>query len=70
MENTIEFNEWMKKIRSNYYSDDKQMNNAFDKLRELANNKNWKDENNTQYNIMDSSSKDIYVDRWIHLARR
>ena len=70
MQNTIEFNEWMKKIRSNYYSDDRQMNNAFDKLRELANNKNWKDENNTQYNIMDSSSKDIYVDRWIHLARR
>ena len=70
MQNTIEFNEWMKKIKSNYYSDDKQMNNAFDKLRELANNKNWKDENNTQYNIMDSSSKNIYVDRWIHLARR
>ena len=70
MQNTIEFNEWMKKIRSNYYSDDRQMNNAFDKLRELANNKNWKDENNTQYNIMDSSSKNIYVDRWIHLARR
>ena len=48
MENTAtEFNEWMKKIRSNYYSDDRQMNNAFEKLKELANNKNWKDENNT-----------------------
>ena len=70
MQNTIEFNEWMKKIKSNYYSDDKQMNNAFDKLRELANNKNWKDEDNTQYNIMDSSSKDIYVDRYNDMARR
>ena len=47
MQNTIEFNEWMKKIKSNYYSDDEKMNNAFDKLKELANNKNWKDENNT-----------------------
>jgi len=47
MQNTIEFNEWMKKIRSNYYSDDEKMNNAFDKLKQLANNKNWKDENNT-----------------------
>ena len=47
MQNTIEFNECIKKIKSNYYSDDKQMNNAFDKLRELANNKNWKDEDNT-----------------------
>ena len=47
MQNTIEFNEWMKKIKSNYYSDDEKMNNAFDKLRQLANNKNWKDENNT-----------------------
>jgi len=37
----------MKKIRSNYYSDDEKMNNAFDKLKQLANNKNWKDENNT-----------------------
>ncbi len=47
MQNTIEFNEWMKKIKSNYYSDDEKMNNAFDKLKQLANNKNWKDENNT-----------------------
>ena len=70
MQNTIEFNEWMKKIRSNYYSDDEKMNNAFDKLKQLANNKNWKDENNTQYNIMDSSSKDIYVDRYNDMARR
>nr|QPI16415.1 MAG: hypothetical protein NIOZUU157_00308 [Virus NIOZ-UU157] len=47
MQNTIEFNEWMKKIKSNYYSDDEKMNNAFDKLKQLANNKNWKDEDNT-----------------------
>jgi len=47
MQNTIEFNEWMKKIKSNYYSDDEKMNNAFNKLKQLANNKNWKDENNT-----------------------
>jgi len=47
MQNTIEFNEWMKKIKSNYYSDDEKMNNAFYKLKQLANNKNWKDENNT-----------------------
>ena len=47
MQNTIEFNEWMKKIKSNYYSDDEKMNHAFDKLKQLANNKNWKDENNT-----------------------
>lgn len=47
MENTTEFNEWMKKIKSNYYSDDKQMNNAFNKLRKLANDKNWRDEDNT-----------------------
>lgn len=46
MENTVEFNEWMKKIRSNYYSDDDKMNNAFEKLRKLANNKNIKDEDN------------------------
>lgn len=70
MENTAEFNEWMKKIKSNYYSDDKQMNNAFEKLRELANNKNYKDENNIKCNTMDSSSKGNDVDRWIHLARR
>ena len=47
MQNTIEFNEWMKKIKSNYYSDDEKMNNDFDKLKQLANNKNWKDEDNT-----------------------
>jgi len=46
MQNTLEFNEWMKKIRSNYYSDDRQMNNAFEKLRKIANNKNYKDEDN------------------------
>ncbi len=56
MENTAEFNEWMKKIKSNYYSDDKRMTNAFDKLRELANNKNYKNENNIKCNTMDSSS--------------
>jgi hypothetical protein len=47
MENTVEFNEWMKKIKSNYYSDDERMTNAFDKLKQLANNKNIKHEDNT-----------------------
>ncbi len=46
MENTIEFNKWMLKIRNEYYSDDDQMNNAYEKLKELANSKNIKHEDN------------------------
>jgi len=46
MQNTLEFNEWMKKIKSNYYSDDRQITNAFEKLKKIANNKNYTDENN------------------------
>lgn len=47
MQDTLEFNEWMKKIKSNYYSDDRQMNNAFEKLRKIANNKNYRYEDNS-----------------------
>jgi len=47
MQDTLEFNEWMKKIKSNYYSDDRQMNNAFEKLRKIANNKNYRHEDNS-----------------------
>ncbi len=47
------FNEWMKRIRSEYYSDNEKMNNAFNKLRTLNNNKN---ENTINRNIMDSRS--------------
>lgn len=68
MQNTLEFNEWMKKIKSNYYSDDRQMTNAFEKLRKIANNKNYKDEDNNQYNTVDSSSKIYDMARWIYMA--
>lgn len=68
MQNTLEFNEWMKKIKSNYYSDDRQMTNAFEKLRKIANNKNYKDEDNNQYNTVVSSSKIYDMARWIHMA--
>ncbi len=61
------FNEWMKRIRNDYYSDNEQMNNAFERLK---NQKNKRDENNIKCNTMDSSSKSNDVDRWIHLARR
>jgi hypothetical protein len=47
MENTaVEFDNWMKKIRNEYYSDDDQMSNAYEKLKELANSKNIKHEDN------------------------
>jgi hypothetical protein len=46
MDNTLEFNEWMKKIRNQYYSDNRQMTNAFEKLKRIANNKNYTHENN------------------------
>ena len=68
MQNTLEFNEWMKKIKSNYYSDDRQMTNAFEKLRKIANNKNYKDEDNNQYNTVVSSSKIYDMARWIYMA--
>jgi len=29
------FNEWMKKIKNEYYADNDRMNNSFDRLREL-----------------------------------
>ena len=46
MNERIEFNEWMKKIRNQYYSDDKRMTDAFERLKKIANNKNYKDEDN------------------------
>lgn len=62
MDNTIEFNNWMKKIRNNYYSDDRQMNDAFERLKRIANDKNYRHEDNIQHNTMDSSSKsDVMV---------
>lgn len=68
MQNTLEFNEWMKKIKSNYYSDDRQMTNAFEKLRKIANDKNYRHEDNIQYNTMVSSSKSNDMVRWIYMA--
>ena len=40
MNNTENFNDWMKSIKNQYYSDDEKMLNAFDKLKLLAENKN------------------------------
>jgi hypothetical protein len=47
MENIIEFNNWMKKIKNQYYSDNKQMNDAFEKLKKIANDKNYRYEDNS-----------------------
>ena len=58
----MEFNNWMKKIRNNYYSDNRQMNDAFEKLKRIANDKNYRHEDNIQHNTMASSSKsDVMV---------
>jgi hypothetical protein len=46
MENTIEFNNWMKKIKNQYYSDNRQMNDAFERLKRVANDKNYRHEDN------------------------
>ncbi len=46
MENTVEFNKWMLKIRNEYYSDDNKMSNAYERLKELAKSKNIKHEDN------------------------
>jgi len=49
-----EFNEWMKRIRNEYYSDNAKMTNAFEKLREISKNKDYED--NSKHNTMASRS--------------
>ena len=56
-----EFNEWMKRIKNQYYSDNERMTDAFEKLRKIAKNKNYED--NSKYNTMASRSQIIYMVR-------
>jgi hypothetical protein len=47
------FNEWMLRIKSEYYADNAQMDKAFERLR---NQKSNRDENITKHSAMDSRS--------------
>ena len=47
------FNEWMLRIKNDYYADNARMNEAFERLR---NQKSNKDENITKHSAMDSRS--------------
>lgn len=49
-----EFNEWMKRIKNQYYSDNERMTDAFEKLRKIAKNKNYED--NSKHNTVASRS--------------
>ena len=50
-----EFNEWMKRIKNQYYSDNERMTDAFEKLRKIAKNKNQED--NSKHNTVASRSQ-------------
>jgi uncharacterized Fe-S cluster-containing protein len=39
------FNEWMAKIKNQYYSDNERMTNAYERLKQIAKNKNYEDNN-------------------------
>ena len=47
------FNEWMLRIKSEYYADNAQMDKAFERLR---NQKSNRDENITKHSAMDNRS--------------
>jgi hypothetical protein len=47
------FNEWMLRIKSEYYADNAQMDKAFERLRNQNSNR---DENITKHSAMDSRS--------------